>query len=221
MANSYLNQFIYTLLKKPVLLAGSASFVDAVAASVVIQDLTYTANAVDASGNSISIVYVGGGTAGSEVVTVTGNAIEVEIEDGVSTATEIKTAIEAEAAADALVSVTVSGTSSNAQDIHLETFLAGGLDFAYQLNNFKGVESIEYLDEGEFIIHLADAYQKLLFAKASVESSTNTDLVAQLISSDVGNKEIEVNLNQGATPKNPSNGAVVHFEILLSDSSVD
>ena len=98
------------------------------AASLVVQDLTYTAVAnLGAGGNNITIAYTGSGTAGSEVVTVTGNAISVKIESGVSTATQISTAVTASAAASALVSVAISGTGSNAQTTASATHLAGGV----------------------------------------------------------------------------------------------
>lgn len=98
------------------------------AASLVVQDLTYTAVAdLGQDGNSITIAYAAGGTAGAEAVTVVGNAISVSIEDGVSTATQVKAAIDASAAALALISVAVSGTGSNAQAAAVATALAGGV----------------------------------------------------------------------------------------------
>lgn len=98
------------------------------AASLIVQDLTYTAVAdLGSGGNSITIAYVAGGTAGTEVVTVTGNAISVSIEDGVSTATQIRTKINASAAAVALVSCAISGTGSTVQVAATATALAGGI----------------------------------------------------------------------------------------------
>jgi hypothetical protein len=97
-------------------------------ASLVVQDLTYTALPFGVLGNSITIEYTGGGTAGNEIVTVVGNAISVQIENSVSTATQILTKIQASSAASDLVSVEVSGTGSNAQTTAAATPLAGGLD---------------------------------------------------------------------------------------------
>lgn len=100
----------------------------AVAASKVIQDLTYTADSAGQAGNNISIAYTTGGTAGAEVVTVNGNAISVQIETGVSTATQIKAAVDGSVAASALVGVAISGTGSNAQTAPVsQTYLSGGL----------------------------------------------------------------------------------------------
>lgn len=101
------------------------------AASVVIQDLTYTADAAGVDGNNIAITYVTGGTAGSEVVTVTDNNINVRIQSAVSTATQIKAAIDAVPAAAALVNITISGTGSNTQVLQAETFLEDGFDTTY------------------------------------------------------------------------------------------
>ena len=98
-----------------------------VASSVVIQDLTYTCDQVGVDGDNISIEYTSGGTAGSEVVSVAGVAISVQIENGVSTATQIKAAIEGTIAAAALVNVTISGVGSNTQVTVAATNLAGGV----------------------------------------------------------------------------------------------
>jgi hypothetical protein len=97
-----------------------------VASSLVVQDLTYTCDQVGIDGDNISIEYTSGGTAGSEVVNVSGFAISVQIDSGVSTATQIKTAIEASLSAAVLVNVTISGVGSNPQVTAVATNLAGG-----------------------------------------------------------------------------------------------
>lgn len=75
--------------------------------------LTFTAVAnLGASGNSITITFTGGATAGAEVVTVNGNAITIQIQDGVSTATQVKTAYDLVAAATALATVAIVGGHS-------------------------------------------------------------------------------------------------------------
>lgn len=99
----------------------------AVAANVSIQDLNFQAVATGTGGNSITIAYTTGATAGSEVVSVIGNAISVQIASGVSTAAQIKTAVDAFGAAAALVTTTVYGVSSNKQTAPVTaTNLAGG-----------------------------------------------------------------------------------------------
>lgn len=97
-------------------------------ASKVIQDLTYTAATPGIDGNDVSIAYTGGGTAGSEVVTVVGDAISIQIQSGVSTATQVRTAFNLSAAAVALASVAVTGGGGAAQVIVASTFLVGGFD---------------------------------------------------------------------------------------------
>lgn len=72
-------------------------------------DLTYTAVEPGLAGNSISIQYTGTGTAGSETVVVTGAAIVVDLETGVSTAAQVETAVQASTDASALVTVTDAG----------------------------------------------------------------------------------------------------------------
>lgn len=84
-------------------------------ASRVLQDLTLTAKAAGVGGNAITIAYTTGATAGAEVVSVVGQAISVQIAHGVSTATQVKAALDASAEAAVLVDVAVSGTGSNPQ----------------------------------------------------------------------------------------------------------
>jgi len=84
-----------------------------VASSLVIQDLTYTFNNAG-DNNSYSIEYTTGATAGSEVITLLGQAITVQIDSGVSTATQVKAAVDASLMA-GTVTATITGTGSNAQ----------------------------------------------------------------------------------------------------------
>lgn len=81
------------------------------AASRTLQSaLTFTAAAGQgASGNSITFTFTAGATAGAEVVTVVGTAITIQVETGVSTATQVKTAYDLVAAAVALATVAVVG----------------------------------------------------------------------------------------------------------------
>lgn len=67
-------------------------------------------------------------TAGSEVVSVDGNAILVLIEDGASTAENILDAIEASMAASALVSVELTGAGDEEQAVQAATDLSEGAD---------------------------------------------------------------------------------------------
>jgi len=78
-----------------------------------VQDITYSALAVGQS--PVTVNYIPGGSAGSEVVTVSGNNIVVKIQSGVSTATQVLAAINASAAALAIVSASITGTAGTAQ----------------------------------------------------------------------------------------------------------
>ena len=77
-------------------LSGGAA---AVAPSVELQDLTFASDTTGTSDNDSTISYTTGATAGAEVVTVSGQSVSVQIENGVSTATQIKAAFDASTAA--------------------------------------------------------------------------------------------------------------------------
>lgn len=115
-----------------------------IAASLIIQDLTYSAKEPGVYGNNISIEYTIGGTAGAEVVTVVGNAISVQIETAVSTADQIKAKIDAHSAASLLVSAVVSGTGSTAQIAAVAANLALGADQTSVSTNFSLAQSNIY-----------------------------------------------------------------------------
>jgi len=97
-----------------------------VKASLVVQDITYTAKKGGTAGNSITIQYANTATAGAETVTVTGNAIVVGIQTTVSTATQVLAAINGSAAALLLVTAAITGTGATAQVTAAATSLAGG-----------------------------------------------------------------------------------------------
>jgi len=83
--------------------------------SVQFQDLFYQ-NVEDVT-NQVTISYVAGGMAGSESVIVTGFSIQVQIQNGGSTASQIKKAIENHPDANQLVTVKVMGDSGIGQFI--------------------------------------------------------------------------------------------------------
>jgi hypothetical protein len=93
----------------------------AVKASKAIAELTFTADTAGVAGNSITVQYVAG--VGNDVATsasVTGNAITVTLgTDGGgavnATATDVKTAIEADTASAALVDVALTGVGTTVQ----------------------------------------------------------------------------------------------------------
>lgn len=85
--------------------------------SATFQDLQFK-NREDIQ-NVVTIQYVGGGTAGSETVSIIGGGytISVQIQDGVSTAAQIKKKIENNPEANQLVTLKMVGDSSNPQFI--------------------------------------------------------------------------------------------------------
>ena len=97
-----------------------------VQSTLVEQDITYTFIAAG-DNNSYTLEYTPGGTAGSEVVSIVGNAIEVQIESGVSTATQIKAAWDASQAASAINAV-ITGTAGDAQVTFGPTNFANGIN---------------------------------------------------------------------------------------------
>ena len=106
------------------------TFDSGVASSLVVQDLTYTAQERGVAGDDITIEYVGDGTSGAETVDVTGTDIVVHMDATPvtgSTADDILAAIEASAEADALVAVSVTGTGATVQAVAAATPLAGGV----------------------------------------------------------------------------------------------
>ncbi len=129
---------------------------DAVAATGKIQSLNYEAKAPGLAGNSISINYNSGGTAGSEGVAVAGSAITVTIEDGESTAAQVKSAIEGDSEANALVAITIDeGESATAQTAIAEAVsLTGGLDAVVaaedglSVGTWGGVVGLSHNDAG-------------------------------------------------------------------------
>lgn len=105
--------------------------------SLVVQDITYTFLAVG-DNNSITIEYINDGTAGAETANLVGNAIEVHIQSGVSTATQVKAAIDANFTIIANLTAVITGTASNAQVTTGPTNFAGGTN--------AGTKRAAYLD---------------------------------------------------------------------------
>lgn len=118
-------------------------------ARLVVQDLTYTSALFGVAGNSTTIAYTTGGTAGAEVVTVVGSAISVKIQSGVSTATQVRAAVNLSAPALLLVSCAITGTAGTAQTAPTgPTPLAGGLDNTIPV----GTKVLSITDEAPIII---------------------------------------------------------------------
>lgn len=101
--------------------------VEASYASIVKAELTFTAVEIGYPGNDISIILADSATAGAETVSVASKQITVGIESGVSTAQQVKDAIDGNSEAAALIGVAIaSGQESTAQSAFAEDNLEGG-----------------------------------------------------------------------------------------------
>jgi hypothetical protein len=119
-----------------------------------IQDIMYTSKLTGTAGDAITIIYTSGGTAGSEAVSVISNAITVQIENGVSTTTQIKAAIVANSTANGKVGLAIDvGDEANAQAAFSPAkALQGGVDEiaitgGLEVGTFKGVVGVSETDD--------------------------------------------------------------------------
>lgn len=105
-----------------------------------IQSVTFESLVPGNIGNSTSVNFLSGGTAGSELVLVSGRDITVVIQSGTSTAAQVVNSINNNAAAKALVTVFVSGSNG---DILLATTssarLSGGVDAGDAVQNLHAI----------------------------------------------------------------------------------
>ena len=182
------SQFSYSMERMPVrlMMAATQSGSTGTFAALTSQGVTYTAVTMGTYGNGITITITGGGTAGAEVVTVVGKAISVQVQSGVSTVTQVRTAVNASTPAAALV--TATGTSSSTVATHAAQNLATGTDTTLNTTSSGTLQipmTIAQTGTGIFTITLADSYPALIGANITLQKTTGTDAMAQLISSDV------------------------------------
>lgn len=95
-------------------------------ASVVIQDITITTVDNTENYNGSTFELVDDVTAGSENVTGSNPTFQIHIESGVSTATQVKTALDAFGGLSGQVTTTISGVASNPQIAQVATAMSGG-----------------------------------------------------------------------------------------------
>ncbi len=232
MANRrYTSQFSYSFERMPVRLMGAFTQTGntGVAAVKVTQGLTITAVTMGSAGNSITIAFTAGATAGAEVVTVTGNAISVQIETGVSTVTQVRTALNASTAAAALV--TTTGTSSSTVATASALPLLTGADTSFTVVNAQGNTStagvgsgmtLTQTATGVFKIALQDPYSSLICANISIQKASAADIKAQIatVATAFGTAQaITWRAIAVATPTNLANGDVIYLDINLRNSS--
>jgi hypothetical protein len=112
-----------------------------VTAELTQEGVTLYSKIPGAAGNAITYVKTTGATAGSEVVTVTANEISVQVEDGVSTATQVVAALAANDDAMNLVTAEAS-TGATTQTALASTPLAGGVDAVSIGNDVENLVSV-------------------------------------------------------------------------------
>ncbi len=101
--------------KKFVYMSAASTLFSAGNASLAITSTgtnTFTAVATGPAGEAVTIEFTAGGTAGSEVVSVVGSAISIQIDTGVSTDDQIETAFNLVAGATALASIASSSAGA-------------------------------------------------------------------------------------------------------------
>jgi len=96
-------------------------------ATLVIQDLTFTWAQPGQDAHSYTLAFVAGGTAGSEVVTILGQAIQIQIEDGVSTAQQVKDACDLDFNFSTNVTTAISGVGATPQVAAAAANFSGGV----------------------------------------------------------------------------------------------
>lgn len=114
-----------------------------------------TALADAGEGDGVVATFADGtGVAAGAVVSVASSAITVIIEDGVTPASAILTAIQASHPATQLVTAEVTGTASTEQDAETETFLANGANVGLIVHNLATATPTDADCEVHFQLYL-------------------------------------------------------------------
>lgn len=153
----------------------SSDFADAdmqaTQASLVKGNLTFLSKIAGFEGNDIEIEFLDTAVAGSEVVTVVGKKISVAMDGGGSTATQLKTAIDAKAEAAELISVSIaSGQGATAQAAFAVDNLEGGDDLF--LGSWKGVVGVNS-DDKDFLADQAVIENRVAFYDIGANGAKN------------------------------------------------
>lgn len=111
-------------------------------ASRAINVLTYTSKLNGSAGNAISIQYINNP---SVSVAVSGYAVTVSLVSGVTTADQVKTAIEASVLASLFLSVALTGSGSTTQTTQAVQNLAGGVNYLHQIQGYFTLDVPEVL----------------------------------------------------------------------------
>lgn len=154
--------------------------VAAVKAQLKIQDILFKARTAGTGGNSITINYDSGGTAGAEGIGVVGSAITVTMEDGVSTAQDIADAIAGDSGANALVECIIdSGDEGDTQDVFGSAVtLTGGVAASagvqgLKTGSFEGVTGVSIVADDTLAGAQAAISRRAAFKSSSEQRCLN------------------------------------------------
>lgn len=219
MANRLFEKFYFSLTRNLTCLAGNFNMVAQVQATQTAQSITWTAVSYGTAGNSITIAYTAGGTAGAEVVTVTGSAISVQIQSGTSTIDQVVAAVAASTPAAALITSASSGAGTITT--HVAYAFTGGIDGVVAGWYLPGVSSITQNAVGQVTIVLEKKWPALKSLRFQILAATAVDLIPQVVSADVlSTKTIVFNLLTGSTKTDPGAAITVYMKMLIRNSSV-
>jgi len=178
----------------------SDDFVDAdiyKKATLTKAQLIFTAVSAGFDGNDISIEFLDTGTAGAEAITVTASKISVSMEAGVSTATQIKAALDASTAAMTLISVATTGTASTAQAAFAEDNLEDGAQI--EVGTWGGVVGVHSSDTALLAIQAVITKRTAFFGNGTNKAKNMFYAFGKLLSGrDWTNQQyIEMPFNDG------------------------
>lgn len=98
--------------------------------------------------------------------------------------------------------------------------VAIGATGAPTLTYGKGVTSIARTTNGEYLITLADKYNRLLAFNPIMESTTGEDITFQVDASAVASGTVAFFTNTADTPTDPTSGDKIYIELKLKNSTV-
>lgn len=214
------SQFSYSFERQAVRLmaACAQSGSTGTAATLVTQGVTLTAKTFGSAGNSITIQFTPGATAGAEVVTVTTTHIVVQIQSGVSTVTQVRTAINASTPAAALV--TATGTSASTVATAAATPLATGTDTVF-VTTGHGF-TLTQTGTGTFLATFPQTFAAMIGCSIMIQKASATDLITQIASSDVsGAGTCSFRVQAAATPTNLASGDILFISFEMRNSGTN
>ena len=221
---------------KPVMLAGVITLPAAVQATGVLDQtgssggkLTFTADKYGTYGNDIDVIIQDGETAGSETVSVSGTVITVGIESGVSTSAQIKTALDGDTDAAALISVVDDSTAAITAATAITTSLASGAGDGADLPSFVS-SCLPTATAGQYELILKDEWYDGLFFNAvvHVDDASTSSVVAkcELMNADafdadlLAKNALEIHMIDFAGAEVVVNAASrLHLMIMVSEST--